>query len=1023
MKFTIAYLLFLVVLTNTSFGQGEAIYENLKPASPTASSLATYGEVPISLYAGTPNISIPLYEFSGLELKLPLSLSYNSGGVRVEDIASWVGLGWSLNAGGVITRSIRDKPDRENNTTNMRPIRAELPLKTNTYAETDATFNIVKQTTIFDTDAEPDVFNYNFHGMSGSFIFDNKGQVKFGNYANYKVSLTEPKITIITDDGTKYEFNDREVTNGETTSWFLSKITSASGKEIITFSYAQELSIYQSPIRYSKIVAPSCGEANPQNCGSFLPFTSNEPDNICRTTNINGLRLTNIDFQGLGKAEFVPSLYPRVDFSSTSSAYYLDNIIIKDFANTPIRNFDFETQYVPAKEPYSGIVWASTCPQVANSTYLNYRMYLRALIEKSGNGLEKKQYYQFSYYGRTGIYEETDLLPHRLSAGQDHWGYYNGQNNRDLWPGFCGPFGPSRDNNYNLSASCETTGVKSVGLWTIPQANREPKFPEMMYGSLKSITYPTGGQTKFIYENHVYDYVGSDSPPDRIPYCNPEPIKMAGGLRIKEVISYTDLGQTKAKSTSYSYARGVLKYWPSYYTYFFSNEGTKSLYLNCQQAAAVANFKLFVEINSGTVTDHGYRNGPHIGYETVVEKNYAVVGNNTIYNGCTEYNYRTERFDPSPSSSVETKLCYIFQRAGSPPVYTVSNIPLINENIYPYFPGRNIDWRHGQLLTKFVKNNNNQTVFFQRNNYTNVELSAIPAAKIIRIRQDRDYFFLNYTFIEGWPKLISQNDIVYDLNGNNGISTTKTFEYNSSVHKYLTAQISNNSDGIDTKKSFKYIQDYEDMAMNNYISILKNKNILNKVIDERTTKIDKVIGGMITSYNGNGFPTQIYNLELLQPTPIGFDKNTIIPPNPLGFSSSPFKGRTQINYDDDNRIQSVIKDGFSSVFLWGYNKYFLVAEIKNATISQVNNALGITNTPLNLGFNGLSNAQESTLRTNLSNSLVNTFSYFPLIGVSKIKSPNNIISSFSYDGLGRLESVRDGNNNLVKSYSYNYRNQ
>lgn len=74
--------------------------------SPTAVNLGTYGAVPVSHYTGTPNISIPIYELKGKSITLPISLTYHPAGIRPEIHPSPTGLGWTLQAGGVITRTI-----------------------------------------------------------------------------------------------------------------------------------------------------------------------------------------------------------------------------------------------------------------------------------------------------------------------------------------------------------------------------------------------------------------------------------------------------------------------------------------------------------------------------------------------------------------------------------------------------------------------------------------------------------------------------------------------------------------------------------------------------------------------------------------------------------------------------------------------------------------------------------------------------------------------------------------------------
>ncbi|MEM0940615.1 MAG: hypothetical protein AAF600_18650 [Bacteroidota bacterium] len=81
------------------------------PPSPTASALAKYVDNPVSHYTGTPKISIPIHIIELKDFALPISLSYNPQDIKVTTIASDVGLSWSLNAGEVITRAVRDAPD------------------------------------------------------------------------------------------------------------------------------------------------------------------------------------------------------------------------------------------------------------------------------------------------------------------------------------------------------------------------------------------------------------------------------------------------------------------------------------------------------------------------------------------------------------------------------------------------------------------------------------------------------------------------------------------------------------------------------------------------------------------------------------------------------------------------------------------------------------------------------------------------------------------------------------------------
>src|SRR5450432_1783014 len=88
-------------------------YGTVTIASPTAASLGKYADIPVSYHTGIPQINIPLYTVKAGSLELPLGLSYHASGLKVSETLSWVGGGWSLDAGGVITRTVMGLPDEK----------------------------------------------------------------------------------------------------------------------------------------------------------------------------------------------------------------------------------------------------------------------------------------------------------------------------------------------------------------------------------------------------------------------------------------------------------------------------------------------------------------------------------------------------------------------------------------------------------------------------------------------------------------------------------------------------------------------------------------------------------------------------------------------------------------------------------------------------------------------------------------------------------------------------------------------
>lgn len=490
-------------------------YNVVLPPSPTAASLGEYGSYPVSYYTGTPSISVPIFTLQGRELQLPISLSYMANGIGVEEKASWVGLGWSLNAGGVITRTVRGLDDFSAQS------RVSFPLPSDFNQLKDLFVNIQEGF----IDPEPDLYSFNFNGYSGTFVLDENGDANIIDYKDVKVELeTTPsiKFTITTENGDNYIFTRAEqtgyygaTTSVETSAFYLTKIVSASGKEEINFAYTDENYQYYSYKRYKKYVRP--------NGSSYFTHSLSEPEIFGRNT-FDGNRLVGITTNFGQHLEFVPESTARQDLYAIGSASpkALKEIRVYNDQGITYKYFVLETETIETTKPYTQKVGSD--PAVgATTAYSNYRLYLKSVQEFDGNKTSSKPPYEFTYFGRDG--NNKDMLPSTLSPAQDHWGFYNGANgNQNLWPGYDGPFGYydlmfnavyNYDPGSTIAVNCpETVELISKSGFTVPGANREPKFPEMRYGTLEKIQYPTGGSTlfdfgaqKYLYETEEGGYV------------------------------------------------------------------------------------------------------------------------------------------------------------------------------------------------------------------------------------------------------------------------------------------------------------------------------------------------------------------------------------------------------------------------------------------------------------------------------------------------------------------------------------
>lgn len=456
-KLTFLLVISTLLLFLTSFSQnGSEQLLKVVPPSPNVASLGKYGDVPVGLYTGVPNISIPLYEIKDGSLDLPVSLSYHAGGIKVEEIASSVGLSWSLNAGGVIGRNVRGLPDDISNW----PLRDSANSIENIMVRNNSNQiqKLVRDVDEGSRDGEADIYYYNFNQFSGKFFYDEKRIVHTIPAKNIIINQIVGGWKITTEDGMIYSFNKVEEISSVSCSdyqtidaaWFLTSIKSLDGKKEITFNYETVNYTYETLLGQTKYFSIN---STGTKC---IP----NPSLCLGTQNYNTQRLVRIDFSD-GYIKFSYNTL-RCDLMNDKS---LDEMKVYNKNKELIKGFKFGYSYFGD-----------------NSDGYNFftknlkRLKLVSITEEDSTS-QKPPFIL--------AYNESVELPGRLSYAQDHWGYYNGKiNNPDLIATF-------------------TTTVFSGAQIIFPGADRKANPKTAQAGILKKITYPTGGQTLFTYESNT----------------------------------------------------------------------------------------------------------------------------------------------------------------------------------------------------------------------------------------------------------------------------------------------------------------------------------------------------------------------------------------------------------------------------------------------------------------------------------------------------------------------------------------
>lgn len=1006
-------------------------YEFQEPASlqsPNVATLFSYNEPEVSLYTGSPSINISLYDINLPGINLPIELQYGGSGIQVDQLPSWVGLGWNLSVGGVVARKINDGPD---DITYDAEHFNYLIHTDGFYLRHDALntdgwwyFDINSPSTNLDYayyDSEPDEFNFRFLDYSGRFYINHLGELEVQCNKAVSVNLLDTMIAppfyvpseggwsnmtkqpncfggfiIKTEDGTQFIFgNDTSaidfcaplINNQQTmvaSAWHLTKIIT-SGKQEINLKYTRKKFTYElySNYQFSRISFLNTDGWAPIIEGSFDVSKS-----------VSGKLLSPVLLQEIQ----TPTLSVSFFSSEAADLQYSDNVFRDNYnASFNTRMMPYVTNYQMVYS-YSEIISAlrsNTCHykldrikiQPISSSYSNNIYFDYTENDNIRLTLNSVQFQDGTHYSFT--YNNIGMLPAYLSHMTDHWGYYNGTN------------------SYNNSPS--TSGYYSL---------READTGCVKLGLLTDIKYPTGGVTHLEYESNDYRYQVAEQRWNTL--VEHQSNKYGGGVRIKSISFFDKEGDANPVSKrEYFYRRnyiynpyssissGILGATFKYYydkQYDVTDSDGKETYRYRAELSTTGNVLPFCSDDLSVCYSEITEKLSDGGYKVYKFTNFS-----DYPDEAPVYSLNTEDLSFVPCSSMRHMRGLLKEVAD----YS-SNRTLVHKVEYSYTPNKDVN--------KFAR-----SLYCTKVYLTDGQSYQLPIGA--------SYKFYTHSMV---PDTIREykktNNTIYD-------ETVTVNHYSQSTQMLTKKQLIVNNDVFSTTYiyPFNLVNNVQGTASarifigptNPPVSppgVLASQMTNDHVYlpwEEISYKNGQVIGATFYDYSrsSNGIYTVDSVFSLGITSPLGsFSGVTATKQRDSHYHQLP---DIRFKYGANGNVTEISEKGVTTSYIWGYNNTKIIAKVVGGSLS----SLPYEERAGYLSYAGSSptETEMSALRMSLSTSFPHamryTYTYHPLYGMSSETLPNNRTQYYSYDNMGRLLEIYIKNGttkSILKKYIYHY---
>lgn len=943
-------------------------------------------DVPVDLQSGKPIINIPIYTATSSDLSIPVSLNYNAGIPETQENGSDdynLGIGWSLNAGGSISRTVKSLPDDYKGTgsdirmgwlygSGASAVNSFIIQSRTNCTGDAANYSALSSAVNSNFDSEPDVFNFNFGGYSGQFVFDNNKVIQLLPYQdikilpNYDANGLIASFTVTTPYGIQYQFAPTSIVTQSvkpigsysselylrdqlikyikpityTTVWSLTQITSSTGA-VITLGYGgtsgpvnlDNTSTFSSPTDIF-LANSAIGTAYRRNL--FATQIATEVKLLTGITTPNfklSLNYSNV---------YTTRTIPGGSGGSTTYAYYLISV----------NSFQINATLGPLVETIN-----------MNYSSVQGRTYLQSISRR--NGCVTQPPYQFEYSGTVlppAVWSSTNVpssilpVPSLDFYQQDYWGYYNANGAKKLVPNLYVYPNEALQERYRIDQIPNYAGT----FYTVTGgANRAANPAAVAAGSLNKITFPAGGTSLIAYEsNQYFDAKAGQT-------CN------GGGIRVKTITLHDGVSTANDIVKNYTYSGGLLLNRPQFafsipvYLDSLGITHTVDQYTDLQTQT-----QFFMARSENDLNPYTF-DRPNVVYQSVTEQQTGRGHTTYQFLQPATYAQLTSPEYAAPYQWQATKSQYA--TTSNPASGACMSQGTLMDGYYgfPFAPNPNYNFERGLLQSAKIYNEAGQLLKEKDYQYTPVYQNTNPVF-IYGLAGDyctysagdsvtKAFAYSKYALYSGLNKLQSvEKDITYDPGTNyTNSATVETDDFYTGVNHLLlnnsTTSTSNDGTNFTTYKvRYKYPQDYTNTsntggadAMTAALQNLQNGYIHNVLIEKISSIIkpglpEQVTGAELHKYN-------TFNLNsVLMPLP---SQDLLLTTNtPLAsFTESGVSGSYQfsadsrykvmVNYLEYNKAGNTasvadVQQNLSGVH-YDHTGTFPVAVIKGALANQV----------------------------------------------------------------------------------------